>query len=41
MQVTVAAQETGDASFTFNEGMAGAEVPLGEPLILTHATAGH
>lgn len=40
-QVTVGAQENGEASFTFNEGMAGAEVPLGEPLVLTHANAGH
>jgi len=41
MQVTVADQETAEASFTFNEGMAGADVPLGEPLILSHASAGN
>jgi hypothetical protein len=40
-QVTVAAQETGQASFTYSDDMAGADVPLGEPLILSHATAGH
>ncbi|MEX1181720.1 MAG: carboxypeptidase regulatory-like domain-containing protein [Gemmatimonadota bacterium] len=33
MQVSVAAQETGEASFTFNEGMAAsAVVPLGAPI---------
>lgn len=41
MQVTVGAQETGDASFTFSEGTAAADVPLAEPLVLAHATAGH
>jgi len=39
--VTVGAQETGDASFTFTEGTAGADVPLGEPVVLAHASAGH
>lgn len=39
--VTVGAQETGDASFTFTEGVANADVPLAEPLVLAHATAGH
>jgi plastocyanin len=31
-QVTVAAQQTGDVSFTFNDTMTGAFVPLGAPL---------
>jgi plastocyanin len=32
MQVSVAAQETGETSFTFNDTMTGAFVPLGAPL---------
>jgi plastocyanin len=31
-QVTVAAQQTGETTFTFNQGMAGAFVPLGAPI---------
>ncbi len=39
-QVTVGAQETAEISFAFSADMAGAEVPLGEPLILSHS-GGH
>jgi len=41
-EVTVAAQETGEAMFTYSADMAGRHVPLGEPLVLhrEHAT-GH
>lgn len=38
--VEVAAGGTAEVSFTFSESMAGAHVPLGEPLILSHGAAG-
>ena len=38
--VTVAAQQTGEAHFTFN-ATAAAIVPLGEPLVLSHASHTH
>ena len=37
IDVTVGAQGTAEISFTFNESMAGAEVPMGEAIILSHA----
>lgn len=40
-EVTVAARETGEATFTYSADMAGRPVPLGEPLVLHGGHAGH
>ncbi len=39
-EVTVGEAGTADVSFAFSAGMAGAEVPMAEPLVMQHADAG-
>jgi hypothetical protein len=41
MSVTVAAQQTGQADFTYNAAAVNVKVPLGKPLVLPHALHPH